>query len=160
MHQHHPPPPAPYHHDRGCDHMWGIMMVMMIMMVVATICGAFLAFISGVQRGVAQPADGSSTGLSLLLLLSSSLLLSHSHLDHLSRLCFDQRSIGIRQPYLLGQAKTVLHPNRRRERGSLQNPKLLVLHINEPTMCTTHSRPPGQACRSPPIHPSKPPGHQ
>ena len=119
---------------------------------------SWILFLVLVQGGVAQPADGSSTGLSQLLLLSSSLLLSYSHLDHLSRLCFDQRSIGIRQPYPLGQAKTVLHPNRRGKREPLQNPKLVVLHINEATMCTTHSRPPGQACRSPPIHPSKPPG--
>ena len=129
------------------------------MIVVATICGAFLAFISGVQGGVAQPADGSSTGLSQLLLLSSSLHLSYSHLDHLSRLCFDQRSIIICQSYPSGQAKTVFHTKRRGEREPLQKPLLLVLHINEATMCTTtHSRPPGQACRSPPIHPSKPPG--
>ena len=88
-----------------------LLLLLVIMIVVATICGAFLAFISGVQGGVAQPADGSSTGLSQLLLLSSSLLLSYSHLDHLSRLCFDQRSIGIRQPYPSGQPKKVLHPN-------------------------------------------------
>ena len=96
------------------------------------VCGAFLAFISGVQLqgGVAQPPDGSSTGLSQLLFISSSLLLSYSHLDHLSRLCFDQRSIGICQPYPSGQAKKkLLHPNRRGEREPLQNPKLLVLHI-------------------------------
>ena len=83
------------------------------MIVVATICGAFLAFISGVQGGVAQPADGSSTGLSQLLLLSSSLLLAYSHLDHLSRLCFDQRSIGIRQPYPSGQAKKSITPKQK-----------------------------------------------
>ena len=119
---------------------------------------SWLLFLVLVQGGVAQPADGSSTGLSQLLLLSSSLHLSYSHLNHLSRLCFGQRSFGIRQPYPLGQAKTVLHPNRRRERGPLQNPKLVVLHIKEATISTTHSRPPGQACRSPPNHPSKPPG--
>ena len=59
---------------------------------------------------------------------------------------------------LQDKPKKVLHPNRREEREPLQNPKLVVLHIKEATMCTTHSRPPGQACRSPPNHPSKPPG--
>ena len=128
------------------------------MIVVATICGAFLAFISGVQGGVAQPADGSSTGLSQLFLLSSSLLLAYSHLDHLSRVCFDQRSIGIRQPYPSAKSQKKYYTQTEGGREPLQNPKHLVFHINVRPQCVLHIV--GHLDKLAEAHPSTHPSHQ
>ena len=136
MHQDHPHPPVPYHDVLGCDHMWGIP-------------GFYFWCLSKEgwrnQQTAALPdylCSFSSlhpcTCHTLILIIFQDSILTNGLSAYVNHILQDK-------------PKKVLHPNRRGEREPLQNPLLLVLHINEARMCTTHSRPHGQACRSPPI---------